>query len=235
MTAIVPVVVQSGALTPRLMERRKRMDIQELTTQVEEVSQGYASRFGINRDANWFILKLQEEIGELTQAHLMLTGQARTEDKDHREDPWQVPRRGRRRPVPHPYPRPLRQDRCHRRDPDQVAALRRRRFVLHQLKLSLLPGDPVDCRYRQWRHRRLRSASNRLLETWGRRCGLAGLGCLVVALRGPGGLGSVTACRLSGLAFERRAGLPGPCRGVAQKRRERLSGPGSRRARCGPH
>src|SRR6185437_4373041 len=46
-------------------------------------------------------------------------------------------------------------------------------------------------------------------------------GCLVVALRGPGGRGSVTACRSSGLAFERRAGLLGPCRGVAQKRRER--------------
>jgi hypothetical protein len=35
----------------------------------------------------------------------------------------------------------------------------------------------------------------RLLENLGRRCGLAWLGCLVVALRGPGGRGSVTACR----------------------------------------
>ena len=27
---------------------------------------------------SWFILKLQEEVGELTQAHLVRTGQART-------------------------------------------------------------------------------------------------------------------------------------------------------------
>src|SRR6185437_3490376 len=39
------------------------------------------------------------------------------------------------------------------------------------------------------------------LRIWGRRCGLAGLGCLVVALRGPGGRGSVTACRPSGPGF----------------------------------
>jgi NTP pyrophosphatase (non-canonical NTP hydrolase) len=67
------------------MERRKRMDVQELTAQVERVSQGYASRFGIDRDANWFILKLQEEIGELTQAHLMLSGQARMKGRSAEE------------------------------------------------------------------------------------------------------------------------------------------------------
>ena len=61
------------------------MDIQELTAQVERVSQGYASRFGIERDANWFVLKLQEEIGELTQAHLMLSGQARTKGRSAEE------------------------------------------------------------------------------------------------------------------------------------------------------
>ncbi len=53
------------------------MDIGELTTQVEHISQLYASRFGIDRDANWQILKLGEEVGELTQAHLMREGQAR--------------------------------------------------------------------------------------------------------------------------------------------------------------
>jgi NTP pyrophosphatase (non-canonical NTP hydrolase) len=61
------------------------MDIQELTAQVERVSQRYASRFGIDRDANWFVLKLQEEIGELTQAHLMISGQARTKGRSAEE------------------------------------------------------------------------------------------------------------------------------------------------------
>jgi NTP pyrophosphatase (non-canonical NTP hydrolase) len=34
-------------------------------------------RYGIERDATWFLLKLQEEVGELTQAFLMLSGRAR--------------------------------------------------------------------------------------------------------------------------------------------------------------
>ena len=42
----------------------------------------------------------------------------------------------------------------------------------------------------------------------------------VVALRGPGGLALLPPAALLGLAFERRADLPGPRRGVAQKRRE---------------
>src|SRR5665647_1231298 len=54
------------------------MDIREPTAQVEHISQIYASRFRITRDDNWQILKLQEEVGELTQAHLMRQGQART-------------------------------------------------------------------------------------------------------------------------------------------------------------
>lgn len=54
------------------------MDICELTAQLEHISQMYASRFEIVRDDNWQMLKLQEEVGELTQAHLMRQGQART-------------------------------------------------------------------------------------------------------------------------------------------------------------
>jgi NTP pyrophosphatase (non-canonical NTP hydrolase) len=54
------------------------MDIGELTARVEQISQLYASRFGITRDDDWQILKLHEEVGELTQAHLMRQGQART-------------------------------------------------------------------------------------------------------------------------------------------------------------
>lgn len=60
-------------MTPRLAD----VDLARLTDDVEEVSQGYARRHGITRDAAWFLLKLQEEVGELTQAFLMRTGQAR--------------------------------------------------------------------------------------------------------------------------------------------------------------
>ncbi len=40
------------------------------------MSRLYAERFGIDRDDNWFVLKLHEEVGELTQAFLMRAGQA---------------------------------------------------------------------------------------------------------------------------------------------------------------
>lgn len=53
------------------------MDLGQLTDEVEAVSVGYARRHAIDRDDNWFVLKLQEEVGELTQAFLMRAGQAR--------------------------------------------------------------------------------------------------------------------------------------------------------------
>jgi NTP pyrophosphatase (non-canonical NTP hydrolase) len=54
------------------------MDLRELTAQVERVSRQYAAAFGIERSSNWQILKLHEEVGELTQVHLMREGQARS-------------------------------------------------------------------------------------------------------------------------------------------------------------
>lgn len=57
------------------------MNINQITEEIEEVSQKYAKKFNIDRNDDWFILKLQEELGELIQAHLMLTGRARQKDK----------------------------------------------------------------------------------------------------------------------------------------------------------
>ncbi len=47
-----------------------------LSDQVRAVSDIYAASFGIDRDGDWALLKLQEELGELVQAHLKLTGRA---------------------------------------------------------------------------------------------------------------------------------------------------------------
>ncbi|MFI6816958.1 pyrophosphatase [Nonomuraea sp. NPDC050328] len=52
-----------------------------LTDDLEAISSHYAQRHGIHRDSSWFLLKVHEELGELTQAYLMRTGQAR--DKGH--------------------------------------------------------------------------------------------------------------------------------------------------------
>ena len=51
--------------------------IQALTGDFERVSQIYARTCGIDRDDDWFVLKLQEELGELVQAHLRMTGRGR--------------------------------------------------------------------------------------------------------------------------------------------------------------
>lgn len=61
------------------------MDIEQVSQAVEHVSQVYAERFQIERDANWFVLKLQEEVGELVQAYLMLIGKARAKGKSFEE------------------------------------------------------------------------------------------------------------------------------------------------------
>jgi NTP pyrophosphatase (non-canonical NTP hydrolase) len=61
------------------------MEIAHVAEEVEQVSQSYAEKFKIERDATWFILKLQEEVGELIQAYLMLLGKARTKGKSHAE------------------------------------------------------------------------------------------------------------------------------------------------------
>ena len=49
----------------------------DLTERVEAVSALYARKFGVERDADWFMLKLAEEVGELTQAFLAATGRTR--------------------------------------------------------------------------------------------------------------------------------------------------------------
>ena len=54
------------------------VDLEELSERLEKISVGYGERLGFERDPDWFLLKLQEEVGELTQAYLQHTGRART-------------------------------------------------------------------------------------------------------------------------------------------------------------
>ena len=53
----------------------ERLD--ELSDKVARVSDIYAQRYGIRRDDDWFLIKLQEELGELAPAHLRLSGRGR--------------------------------------------------------------------------------------------------------------------------------------------------------------
>lgn len=53
------------------------MELRKLTEDAEAISERYAARHGFTRDDAWFMLKLHEEVGELTQAFLRRAGQAR--------------------------------------------------------------------------------------------------------------------------------------------------------------
>jgi NTP pyrophosphatase (non-canonical NTP hydrolase) len=48
-----------------------------LGDKIARVSDIYARNYGIDRSGDWYLLKLQEEIGEVTQAYLTATGRTR--------------------------------------------------------------------------------------------------------------------------------------------------------------
>ncbi|CUX19087.1 MULTISPECIES: MazG nucleotide pyrophosphohydrolase domain-containing protein [Agrobacterium] len=56
-----------------------------MMNQFEEASQKYAGENGIIRDPDWYMLKLQEEVGEVTQAWNRLTGRGRNKDRSKEE------------------------------------------------------------------------------------------------------------------------------------------------------
>lgn len=58
------------------------MDLGDLQRDVEAISALYARRFDVDRTDDWLVLKLNEEVGELTQAYLARSGQARERRSD---------------------------------------------------------------------------------------------------------------------------------------------------------
>jgi NTP pyrophosphatase (non-canonical NTP hydrolase) len=55
------------------------LTIAEVSEAAQAISDIYAEKYAIQRDDDWFLLKLQEELGELTQAHIRLSGRGRGE------------------------------------------------------------------------------------------------------------------------------------------------------------
>jgi NTP pyrophosphatase (non-canonical NTP hydrolase) len=60
------------------------MGLDALADRLERISVGYARREGIRRDDDWFLLKLVEELGELTQMQLARSG--RSKDRGYSEE-----------------------------------------------------------------------------------------------------------------------------------------------------
>lgn len=53
------------------------MDTRELTDVVVKIADNYRERYGVEYDTEWFLLKIQEELGELTQAYFDYSGRGR--------------------------------------------------------------------------------------------------------------------------------------------------------------
>jgi len=62
-----------------------QVDLASLADRLERISLGYAAREGIDRDDDWFLLKLMEELGELTQIQLARTGRSKDRGYDAAE------------------------------------------------------------------------------------------------------------------------------------------------------
>lgn len=54
--------------------------LSELMRKFEKASAAYAEKHAIGRDPDWYLLKLQEEVGELTQAWNNATGRGRNRE-----------------------------------------------------------------------------------------------------------------------------------------------------------
>ena len=61
------------------------MDIKEITKKVVQVSDNYAKACSVKRDKDWYVLKLQEELGELIQNYLSFTNRGRSRGKSDEE------------------------------------------------------------------------------------------------------------------------------------------------------
>lgn len=59
------------------------LTLSEVSDAAARISDIYAAKCGIARDDDWYMLKLQEELGELSQAHLRLSSRGRGEASEH--------------------------------------------------------------------------------------------------------------------------------------------------------
>jgi NTP pyrophosphatase (non-canonical NTP hydrolase) len=69
----------------RFIRTKDEHMLSKVMQQFEQASQTYAKANGIERDPDWYLLKLQEEVGEVTQAWNRLSGRGRSKGKTQEE------------------------------------------------------------------------------------------------------------------------------------------------------
>lgn len=73
-----------GIIALLWIQKENKM-LEKLSAQFEAASSDYARDHRIERDPDWFMLKLQEEMGELTQAWNRKTGRGRAKGRSAEE------------------------------------------------------------------------------------------------------------------------------------------------------
>jgi NTP pyrophosphatase (non-canonical NTP hydrolase) len=61
------------------------MNLSELSDQLEKIIRTYGDKFKIDTNSDWYLMKLQEEAGELASSYLQMTGRSRKKDKSPQE------------------------------------------------------------------------------------------------------------------------------------------------------
>lgn len=61
------------------------MEISELSDCLQKVIETYGKKFQIETTPDWYMMKIQEEAGELTSSYLQMTGRARQKNKTPEE------------------------------------------------------------------------------------------------------------------------------------------------------
>jgi len=61
------------------------MDLSEIQKKIVIISDMYAKECSINRDDDWYVLKLQEEVGELIQRYLSFSGRGKQRGMTEKE------------------------------------------------------------------------------------------------------------------------------------------------------
>jgi NTP pyrophosphatase (non-canonical NTP hydrolase) len=78
--AVRDVLLSFGQLKERVFMSAPSLN--GLADRLEAISAAYAATYAIDRDGDWFLLKVQEEMGEMTQAWLARTGRSRRDTDD---------------------------------------------------------------------------------------------------------------------------------------------------------
>lgn len=61
------------------------MTLKSLQKKLDKVCNNYSNKFNIAITDDWFLMKIQEELGELVSCHLQLTGRGRIKGKSKKD------------------------------------------------------------------------------------------------------------------------------------------------------